>query len=823
MDGKLYEAGPRQKPRVRSSRLARRIALYLFAALLATDAIGFIPSYLNREQELLRKIERIGAKSITVLLSESPTQLTEALARHSGLVFSRTPIVGFVVYRENGEVLWSAGEAVELSPGQMPSGHNTPVVGLVSGSSNFERVENGTRFDALWTPKELGAPYRVAARLDSSQIGAQLTDYAFTLIFFMLAIAAVMTIVLLIALNKAVLKPVLAIHQSIRGAGDDLGNAHDWIIEDPADGEIGELTMAVNQILRNVSENFRTGQKQNDEILQEATRRRHAEEEARLKHRQLVEAIEAFPGGFAVFDSEDCLMLSNETWKEFYPDCADIIVPGVTFEKILRAGIAADRKRGHYAYGAYWMKDRLEQHRNGTTDMERRLSTGRWMRSTERRTEDGGILGIWTDISELKTAETERSELQAQFYQAQKTDALGTLAGGIAHDFNNLLAIMLGNARLLEADIPPDAPGREELDAISGAGNRAKDLVKQILSFARQDAGRFELIDLYQVTEETLLLMRATLPKSITTEVNLGRSAPIFGDPTQMHQIVMNLCINARDAIGDMPGRLVVELDHAAPSPDWPQEPDNRTNGTAPEQRVIFRQDGKRSLMWMGVQPAGQHIRLSVSDNGSGIERETFERIFDPFFTTKDVGKGTGLGLAAVQGIIRAHGGAIHVDTMPGAGTKFEILLPRQEGEIQMPANEPLADGQGGGNVLLVDDEDQIVTVLRKSMERKGFEVTGMTDSTLALQAVENDPDRWDIVITDINMPRLTGIQFAQAIHSIRPDLPVILCSGSMEATPHLELNDRYYGAVVAKPVRDTDLFHAIQRCMAAKPAEGEQ
>ena len=816
-------ADRRKRLRLGNSQLGRRIGLLLFATLLAISAIEFIPSHTNREQELLHKVERQGLKSITVLLSESPDHLRESLARHSDLVLSRSPIVGFVVYHEYGGVVWSAGEAVSLRPSQHHIPHKYSFISHIFGSTNFERLEDGTRFEAVWTPRDLGAPYKVAARLDSSQLNALLTDYITTWIWMALVMAAVTTGVMFIALNMVVLKPVRAIHQSIRGAGDDLGNAHEWVIENPSDGEIGDLTIAVNQILRNVSENFRTGQKQNEEILQQAKSRLHAEEEARLKHRQLVEAIEAFPGGFAVFDTEDRLMLSNETWKEFYPEITHLIVPGVKFEDILRAGVAADRKRGHYAYGAYWLKDRLKQHRNGTSDTERRLSTGRWMRSTERRTEDGGVLGIWTDISERKAAEIERGELQAQFYQAQKNDALGTLAGGVAHDFNNLLAIILGNARLLEADILPEAPGREELNAITGAGNRAKDLVKQILSFARRDAGQFELIDLYDVTEEALSLMRATLPKSITTEANLGNSAPILGDPTQMHQIVMNLCINARDAIGDMPGKLTVDLGDANASPDWPLEPDNWTDATSPAQRVIFQQDGNRSSMWMGAQPTGAHIRLSVSDNGSGIDPETFQKIFDPFFTTKDVGKGTGLGLAAVQGIIRSHGGAIHVESMPGEGTQFEIRIPRQDGEIQMPANEPLVERQGFGRILLVDDEDQIVTVLRKSLERKGYEVTGMTDSTLALQAVESEPDRWDVIITDIDMPRLNGIQIAQAIHSVRPNLPVILCSESVNAMHRQELDDRYCSAVIEKPVRETDLVHAIQHCMTKNHAEGER
>ncbi|MDA1323506.1 MAG: response regulator, partial [Proteobacteria bacterium] len=291
---------------------------------------------------------------------------------------------------------------------------------------------------------------------------------------------------------------------------------------------------------------------------------------------------------------------------------------------------------------------------------------------------------------------------------------------------------------------------------------------------------------------------------------------------TQMHQIVMNLCINARDAIGDTPGRLIVELEESSPSPNWPTAPDNWTDTTAPSHRVIFQQNGNRSFMWMGAQPAGAHIRLSVSDSGAGIEPDTFQKIFDPFFTTKDVGKGTGLGLAAVQGIIRSHGGSIHVDSIPGEGTRFEIRIPRQEGEIHTLADEPMVDEPGVGRILVIDDEDQIVTVLRKSLERKGYEVTGMTDPTRALQAFESDPDRWDVVISDVNMPKMTGIQIAQAIHCIRPNLPVILCSGSIEVMSKTVSNDPYCNAVIEKPVRDSDLFLTIRRCLTANNDNGE-
>ena len=829
MDDNVNGESQQQPNRVQSSRLGQRVARYVFVALLAISAIEIVPAYNSREQELLKEIEQQGAKAVSVLLSANPADVTESLARHSDQILSRTPITGLVIYLQDGEALLAAGETVKRQSDQVQAADKPSFISRILGSTNFERSDNGTRFETFWMPKDLGAPYVVAARLDSSSINAQLRKYATTLIWVAFALAAVTTIVMLIVLNRVILKPVIAIQQSIRGASEDLGAAQKWVIEDTPYGEIGELTVSVNQILKNVSENFRTVQKQNEKILQEASRRQEAEEEARLKHRQLAEAIEAFPGGFAVFDAEDRLMLSNDTWKEFYPDSGDLVVPGVKFEDILRAGITADRKSGHYAYGAYWFKDRLEQHRNGTTNMERRLSTGRWMRSTERLTEDGGVLGIWTDISDRKVAEIEHEELQSQFFQAQKHEALGTLAGGIADDFNSLLEIILGNARILEADFEPDAPGRKELEAIENAGNQAKDLVGQIHSFSRQDSGQFEFIDLYDVAEDALSLLRATLPKTITTEARLGRAANIFGDSTQMHQIVMNLCINARDAMSDEPGKLIIELGEAYPSLDWPQATESGTDTTAPDKRIIFQQSGNRSYMWMGTQPTNAHIRLSVSDTGSGIDPETFQKIFDPFFTTKDVSKGTGLGLAAVQGIIHAHGGSIHIQSTPGEGTRFEIRLPREEDNEAVSEIETQIDENGSGQILLIDNEDQIVTLLKKSLENKGYDVTGMSDSTLALQAVRNEPDNWDVIITDFDMPGLSGIQLSQAVHSIRPGLPVIFCSRSMEVKPEQEFDGPYCDTVLEKPVQEADLFHAIKRCttdnnaVADDPTQSDQ
>jgi signal transduction histidine kinase/ActR/RegA family two-component response regulator len=791
---------PRMK--TRRSQLAWRLALVLFTAVLAIEAVIFVPSFLSKEQELLTEIKSEAVNSIAVLLMDHEDTTTSTLSVHRKLIFERTPIVGFVVYRDNWAVVASAGEPVELRPSQWQYALNQPL----------KRVEQGQFVDVFWTPADLNAPYYAAARLNTAQIDGALQSYSLHILILTLLIASVATISILVALDKMVLKPVLALHGAVVGAAQDVSEAHIWTISDTGVGEIGELTLAINEILRTVSENFRSLRRNNEELVAESQRRLEAEKQAGTAHKRLLEAIEAFPGGFAVFDTDDRLALSNATYREYYPASAELMKPGVCFTDMVRAGVSADRQIGKYARGAYWLRDRIAEPQAGLTDSERLLATGRWVHIRERRTEDGDIVSVWSDISDRKTAESERREIQQQFFHAQKTDALGTLAGGVAHDFNNLLAIILGNAKLLELDIAPGAAGREELDAISNAGNRAKNLVKQILTFARQDTGDQEAVDLREITQETLSLITATMPKSIKTEGRLSGSATIVGDPTQIHQVIMNLCINARDAIGDATGEILVELDDRPPTRDWPDEGESNTDASTAEQRIKFSHDHRGSYLWMGQPPNGQSLCLIVSDTGPGIEPEIFERIFDPFFTTKEVGKGTGLGLAAMQGIIRSHGGALYVETIRGQGTRFEISFPQAPAAALPRADRSMIEHRATGTILVLDDEPDIVSMLRKSLERKGYMVDGMSDAEAALSAVKQSPDRWSVIISDINMPRLSGTEFARAVRDIRPTLPIILCTGSLNIMPAGDDLADLDLPVIQKPIQDGQLFETIQQ-----------
>ena len=356
--------------------------------------------------------------------------------------------------------------------------------------------------------------------------------------------------------------------------------------------------------------------------------------------------------------------------------------------------------------------------------------------------DDGGMVQIVRDISERRKTEDERTRLKEQFHQAQKLEAIGRLAGGIAHDFNNILAAMMGYASFLVEDLDEAAPEHEFAVQLMVAGERAKRLVQQILAFSRSEGVERETVNMIAVMDETLALLRATLPKSINVVTRVDAvSALVHANPTQMSQILMNLCVNGADAIGSAPGELTIGID--MPYLD---------GGCAEGLRVTQVQGGEliparmgpgsrpgSSRMWVGVLPIGRgrrvrYVRIEVIDTGSGMPVEVMERMLEPFYTTKGIGKGTGLGLAAVHGIISAHRGAMMIESMPGEGTRFNIYLPTIEGAVseqaQLAANAP----RGCEQILIVDDEDMVSSVLAQGLERLGYEVACCISAEEALE-----------------------------------------------------------------------------------------
>ena len=369
-----------------------------------------------------------------------------------------------------------------------------------------------------------------------------------------------------------------------------------------------------------------------------------------------------------------------------------------------------------------------------------------------------GYRGVGRDITEQRRAQSVRLELEAQLREAQKMEAIGVLAGGIAHDFNNVLAGILGNVALAIQDLAPDHPAAATLEQIRKGGLRGRGLVQQILAFARRQPREVVSCELRPLVEECVALLRSTLPAGVTLEVSLATERLfVMADPTQVEQVLMNLCTNAWHSLGGNPGRIVVAL--AAVELD----------------ANVARQLGA------GLTP-GAYARLTVSDTGRGMDAETRARIFEPFFTTKPVGEGTGLGLAVAHGIIAAHGGVIRVQTAPGEGSVFEIYLPRSASTRAAGRALPLASAHHGHgeNVLYIDDDDVMVVMVERLLERLGYVVTCMDDPAAAIEVVRRAPAAFDVVVTDLNMPELSGLDVARALHRIRADLPVIISSGNL-------------------------------------------
>jgi PAS domain S-box-containing protein len=370
------------------------------------------------------------------------------------------------------------------------------------------------------------------------------------------------------------------------------------------------------------------------------------------------------------------------------------------------------------------------------------------------------------DITERQRLEEANTLLEAQFRQAQKLEAIGQLAGGIAHDFNNILAAILGNTDLAVMDTDPSHPARESLEEIKKAGVRAKGLVQQILTYSRQQPQDRQVISLEPIIAEAAKFLHATIPAGVEIVLALAASAPpVLADATQIHQVIFNLCTNAWHALEDQPGRITIQL------------------------RAVTL-DAAATERLAGLRP-GSFACLTISDTGKGMDAATLEHIFNPFFTTKAPGKGTGLGLSVVQGIIAAHDGAITVVSQPGQGTTFQVYFPAafaRTDDSEIAPGGPAPQGQGQ-HVLFLDDEEALVNLAMRTLEPLGYRVTGFTQAAVAMQAFRANPGQFDVVITDLNMPGISGLDVARELLTVQPEVPILLCSGhvteQMQAQAH--------------------------------------
>jgi signal transduction histidine kinase/DNA-binding response OmpR family regulator len=393
-------------------------------------------------------------------------------------------------------------------------------------------------------------------------------------------------------------------------------------------------------------------------------------------------------------------------------------------------------------------------------------------------------------IIQIREAEAERLRLQAQLQQAQKMEAMGTLAGGIAHDFNNILAAIMGYTELMLGTAPEDSSTHHYLMRIFGAGLRAKELVQQILTFCRKSEQATNPVQVNPIAKEALKLLRASLPSTIQICPKMQSNLAVMADPTKIHQVLMNLCTNAAHAMRKKGGVLDVSL-------------------------TDLFVDSQKSMNHPQLLP-GPHVRLVVRDTGHGMSRFLQDRIFDPFFTTKKKGEGTGLGLSVVHGIVMSLNGRITVQSGPGKGTCFEIFLPAvaADNEKKLSGEEMLPIGSE--HILLVDDEEVLVEANQHILESLGYKVTGATGAREALEVFRAQPKDFDLVITDMTMPHMTGDKLAKAMVEMRPDLPVILCTGFNASINANDMALLKVKALLYKPIPKQEIAETVRKILDA-------
>ncbi len=392
------------------------------------------------------------------------------------------------------------------------------------------------------------------------------------------------------------------------------------------------------------------------------------------------------------------------------------------------------------------------------------------------------VLATVRDISE-------RLRLEDNLRHSQKMEAIGTLAGGIAHDFNNILTAILGYAELAMLKLDPEAEAFVHLQKIDQASKRARDLVRQILTFSRKQHRKKELVHLSSIVAEAVALLRSSIPVTVEIRQNLSSQACVMVDPGQIHQVIVNLCTNGYQSMADASGTLTICLR------------DLDVDGNDPDSTL----------------EQGRYVVIEVTDDGTGMDEATRSKIFEPYFTTKDTDKGTGLGLAVVHGIVQSHQGRITVTSAPGQGATFRVYLPVEDGveEVELQSDAGI-NHSGDQKIMVVDDEESIRSLLKQMLSYGGYRVDVFADGAAAWEAFSSNPTGWDLIITDLTMPGLTGAELTHKVTQVRPDLPVILCTGYNELENGGRQEELAIRACLQKPVTMQELLSTTGRVLQA-------
>jgi len=524
-------------------------------------------------------------------------------------------------------------------------------------------------------------------------------------------------------------------------------------------------------------------QRANEELKKEFAERRRAEEEIKHSHEILVTVLDSIDADVFVADIEthEILLMNRHMRENFGGDltgskCWEAFQDRETpCLPCASASIVDDAGR---ATGLHvWEGDNPVTGRR-YLNFNRAIS---WI--------DGGLvrLQIAMDITDLARIQEEKLQLESQLRQAQKMEAIGTLAGGIAHDFNNILAAILGYSEIGLEYTRGQSPLDGYLKEILKAGHRAKDLTQQILTFSRQAEIVPKLVRVRTVVQEAVKLLRASIPSTISIREALHSNAMVMADPTQLHQVVMNLATNAAHAMETDGGVLTITLEE--------------------RELDLFEQ------MKRGQAGQRRYVQLTVADTGQGIQTPILDRIFDPYFTTKSKGKGTGMGLSVVHGIVKNCGGDIQVESEPGKGAVFHIYLPAHHvAPLQSePSGKKMTVVGQQETILVVDDEPQVAQVMQLMLDSLGYHVITHTSSREALTAFQKAPQKIDVVITDMTMPEMTGDELTRAVLQIRPDIPVILCTGFNEQMNEERAHTIGVRQLIYKPIVRSALADAIK------------
>lgn len=485
-------------------------------------------------------------------------------------------------------------------------------------------------------------------------------------------------------------------------------------------------------------------------MIEDITEARRIKEQLEYAHRRLKFYIDRAPLAVIVGDSKDVVRAWNPAAQALF-------------------GYTAEEAIGRNVYQLIATEEGIEAFRGITYEQEaaqgivllcRRKDGSRFhcqWHFTLIRDEpeaDTNVIAFASDVSARLRSEEERRALEINLRHAQKMQSLGTLAAGIAHDFNNILLAISGNTKLAMQDLPPDHPAQVSLAEVVKATTRASTVVNQILMFGHREELPQQPVNLRAIVEESLHLLQATFSTRIAIRSNLVAPTPIvLADPAQIQQMLVNLATNAAHAMSEKGGTLTVGLHELEVS------------------EALARKV-------MGLRPGTYHC-ITVSDTGIGMPAEVIERIFEPFYTTKQRGQATGLGLSVVHGIVRAHGGAIEVQSTPGAGSTFRVYLPAIQAQLPAAAPATARRERGEGQrILYLDDEEPLVYLITRVLQRLGYQVEGFIDSSVALETFRQNPQGFDAVVTDLSMPGMPGTEFARQVLAIRPELPVVMTSG---------------------------------------------